>query len=124
MLIFNYIPTQEEYLSNLAEYFPNVRGYNLFGHFVNLKCNRPNEIIENCQDDDNVTNLSSIRISLVQTIVLNESEIPAIQEEFAIVAAAHGWKTGHIDYRIFHPKLCMLSNLWLYHLVKHNESSK
>ncbi len=114
---FNYIPSQEEYLARVAKYFLYARGYNLFGNFVDLNSNRPNEMVQNCQHVDGIMVPTNVRLSLTETIVLKESEIPAVQEEFAIVATAHGWKTGHIDYRIFHPNLCVLSNLWLYHIV-------
>lgn len=110
----NYFPSYDEYCFNLGKYFSNVHGYSLFGQFVDAYWKNRHEIIYKTEEVDGVTRTENLRFTLKETIVLKESEIPLIQEQFAYVAAAHGWKTGHIDYQFFYSKMCRLSNLWLY----------
>lgn len=110
----NQIPTTQDYIGGLGKHFSTCHGYNLFGQFVHAYWEDRKDIVVDMQSIDGENRTVSLRLCLVETIVLKESEIPGIQEQFAIVAASYGWKTAHIDYRIFHPNLCRLSDIWLY----------
>lgn len=117
----NHIPSMEKYADSLAEYFSNSFGYNLFGQIVDVQANRPQDLVANTEFAGGLMRVASLRLSLPGMIVLKESEIPAVQEQFAFVAAAHGWKTAHIDYQFFYSKMCRLTNIWLYHNYNENK---
>lgn len=110
----NQMPTTQEYISGLGKHFLTCHGYNLFGQFVNAHWKDRKDIIIDTQLIDGENRTVSLRLCLAETMIMKESDIPGVQEQFAVVAASYGWKTAHIDYRIFHSNLCRLTNIWLY----------
>lgn len=119
----NQMPTITDYARDLGKHFLTCHGYNLFGQFVHTYWEDGKDtVIEKVNDDQNRT--VSLRLCLAETMIVNERDIPGIQEQFAVVAASYGWSRAHIDYRIFHPNLCRLSYLWLYTNLEPKEQAQ